>query len=265
MLPSESAPATGDAVRDVVPLASATLVAWWTTVRPAGFFPNAPWPPRLAAIVAVLGIAASAWAVARAPRRLVPIVLAGFVAPCAVAWVLGPESATALSEPIEVFVGAVAWTTVGLVLIRPQAVAAPSGASGGRGPTIGAADDVARMAIKELDEALVREEPPPKLAPRHPLPRLAAVPLYAAGVLSAVVAMQVVRVSTQTPDRAVLARMVAAAIALALLATAGDLVEVRYLERRSPRPRTRLQRSTVVFAVLAVLAFVYFFAIGRDH
>ncbi len=254
-----------DASRDVAPLVAATLVAWWTTVRPAGFFPGNSWSPRIAAGLAVAGVVVAAVAILRGSRHVVAIVLAGFVLPAAVAWVLGPESATALSEPIEVFVGMIAWAAIGVLLLRPQAVAAPRGAEGGRGPTIGAGDDVARMAMKELDAALVREEPKPVLAPRAKMPRLASLPLYAAVGLASLVALQIVRVGTNVPDRAVLARIVAAAVALALLSAAGDLVEVRYLERRAPAPRTRLQRALAAFAVLAVLALVYFLLVGRDR
>jgi hypothetical protein len=121
------------------------------------------------------------------------------------------------------------------------------------------------MAIKELDAALVNEEPPPKLVPRAAMPRWASLPLYVGAMLSAAVALQIVRVGSNLPDRAVLARMVGAACAIALLSTAGDLVEVRYLTRRAPRPRTRLQRAGRAIVGLAVLAFLYFLVIGRDR
>jgi len=253
-----------DATRDLVPVVAATLVAWWTTVRPAGFFPGATWPSKLAAVLAVLGIVAASIVILRRGRGLSAILLGGFVVPSAIAWLLGQEAATALADPIEVFVGAVAWTTVGLVLIRPQAVAIPRGAEGGRGPTIGAGDDVARVAMKELDAALVREEPP-KLTPRQPTPRLASLPLWIAGTLTAVVAMQTVRVASNVPDRAVLARIAGAAIAIGLLSTAGDLVEVRYLGRKPPAPRTRLHRALTAFSVLLVLGFIWFAWLGRDR
>lgn len=254
-----------DRVRDVVPVVAATLVAWWTTVRPAGYFPGSTWPPKIAATLAVIGIVAAGAVIMRGGRGLVAILIAGFLVPSAAAWVLGQQSATALADPIEVFVGAVAWTAVGLVLIRPQAVAAPRGASGGAGPTIGASDDVARMAMKELDAALVKESPPPKLVPRHPLARLGSLPLYVAVGLAAIVAMQIVRVGSNVPDRAVLARIVGAAIAIALVSTAGDLVEVRYLARKEAKPRSRLQRALVALAILGLLAFLWFVWLGRDR
>lgn len=254
-----------DRVRDVVPVVAATIVAWWTTVRPAGYFPGSTWPPKLAATIAFLGIVAAATTIVRGGRGLAAILMAGFIVPSAAAWILGPQSATALADPIEVFVGAVAWTAVGLVLIRPQAVAAPRGAEGGRGPTIGAGDDVARVAMKEIDAALVREDPPPKLVPRHPIARTASIPLYVGVGLTAMVAMQIVRVGSNVPDRAVLARIVGAAIAIALLSAAGDLVEVRYLARKPPRVRTRFQRSLVALSVLGLLAFVWFVWLGRDR
>lgn len=253
-----------DAIRDVIPVAAATFVAWWTTVRPAGYFPGAPWAPKLAASIAVLGIVAAAAAILRGRKALVAILIAGFIVPSAAAWLLGPEGATALAEPVEVFVGAIAWTAVGLVLIRPQAVAAPRGAEGGRGPTIGSGDDAARVAMKELDAALVHD-PPPKLVPRHPIARLASLPLYVAVALAAVVAMQVVRVASNVPDRAVLARIAGAAVAIALLSAAGDLVEVRYLARKTARVRSRFQRALTALAVLAVLAFLWFVWLGNDR
>ncbi len=255
-----------DRLRDALPVAAATLVAWWTTVRPAGYFPGATWPPRIAATLAVLGILAAGAVIIRGGRGLVAILIAGFVVPSAAAWILGPQSATALADPVEVFVGAIAWTAVGLVLIRPQAVAAPRGAEGGAGPTIGASDDVARMAMKELDAALVKDaSPPPKLVPRHPLPRLGALPLWVAVGVAAAVAMQIVRVGSNVPDRAVLARMVGAAIAIALVSTAGDLVEVRYQARKPPPSKTRLQRSLTALAILVVLAFLWFVWLGKDR
>jgi hypothetical protein len=254
-----------DPSRDVVPLVAAMAVAWWTTVRPAGFFPGAAWPQRATAGLAIVGVIAATWTLMRGARHLVTVVLAGFLFPCAITWLIGPEAATALSEPIEVFVGAIAWTTLGVLLIRPSAVAIPRGSEGGGGPTIGASDDVARMAIKELDAALVKEEPPPKLTPRTTMPRWASLPLYLGAALAAAVALQIVRVGSNLPDRAVLARMVGAACAIALLSTAGDLVEVRYQSRRVPKARTRLQRAGRAIVGLAVLAFVYFVLIGRDR
>lgn len=254
-----------DTTRDVVPVVAATLVAWWTTVRPAGFFPGSTWAPKVAAVLAVLGIVAAAIVILRRGRGLSAILLGGFVVPSAIAWLLGQEAATALADPVEVFVGAVAWTTVGLVLIRPQAVAIPRGAEGGQGPTIGAGDDAARVAMKELDAALIREEPPPKLTPRQPTPRLASLPLWVAAALTAAVALQTVRVASNVPDRAVLARIAGAAIAIGLLSTAGDLVEVRYLGRKPPAARTRLQRALTAFAALGILAFLWFAWLGRDH
>jgi hypothetical protein len=262
---AEAAPTTNrDPIRDVIPVAAATLVAWWTTVRPAGFFPGATWPPKIAAALAMLGIVGASVAIMRGRQGLVWILIAGFVAPSTLAWILGPQSATALAEPVEVFVGAIAWTAVGLVLIRPQAVAAPRGAEGGRGPTIGAGDDAARVAMKELDAALVHD-PPPKLVPRHPIARLASLPIYVAVALAAIVAMQVVRVASNVPDRAVLARIAGAAIAIALLSAAGDLVEVRYLARQQAKPRSRLQRALTAFAILAVLTFIWFVWLGNDR
>lgn len=254
-----------DRVRDVVPVVAATIVAWWTTVRPAGFFPGSTWPPKTAAAIAFLGIVLAGATIVRRGRGLAAILMGGFIVPSAAAWVLGPQSATALADPIEVFVGAVAWTAVGLVLIRPQAVAAPRGAEGGRGPTIGAGDDAARVAMKEIDAALVKEDPPPKLVPRHPIARTASIPLYVGVGLAAMVAMQIVRVGSNVPDRAVLARIVGAAIAIALLSAAGDLVEVRYLARKPPRVRTRIQRSLIAMAVIALLVFVWFVWLGRDR
>lgn len=262
--PPDGRTADRDPIRDAIPVAAATLVAWWTTVRPAGFFPGATWPPKLAASLAVLGIVAAAAAIMRGQKGLVTILIIGFLLPSATAWVLGPQGATALAEPVEVFVGAIAWTAVGLVLIRPQAVAAPRGAEGGAGPTIGAGDDVARMAMKELDAALVRE-PPPKLVPRHPIARLGSLPLYVAVALAAIVAMQVVRVGSNVPDRAVLARIAGAAIAIALLSAAGDLVEVRYQARQPAKPRSRLHRAMVALAVIALLAFIWFVWLGKDR
>lgn len=253
-----------DTTRDVVPVVAATLVAWWTTVRPAGFFPGGTLLPKLAAGLAFLGIVAAAMVIVRRGRHLSWILLGGFVAPSALAWLLGQEAATALADPVEVFVGAIAWTTLGLVLIRPQAVAIPRGAEGGMGPTIGAGDDVARVAMKELDAALVREAPP-KLTPRQPTPRLASLPLWVAAGLTGVVALAIVRVASNVPDRAVLARIAGAAVGIGLLSTAGDLVEVRYLGRKPPAPRTRLQRALTAFAALAFLTFLWFAWLGRDH
>jgi len=253
-----------DPLRDTIPVAAATLVAWWTTVRPAGFFPGATWPPKIAASLAVVGIVAAGAAMLRGRKALVAILIVGFIVPSAFAWLLGPQSATALAEPIEVFVGAVAWIAVGLVLIRPLAVAAPRGAEGGRGPTIGAGDDAARVAMKELDAALVHD-PPPKLVPRHPIARLASMPIYVAVALVAIVSMQVVRVGSNVPDRAVLARIAGAAVAIALLSAAGDLVEVRYLARQPARPKARLQRAMTALAVIAVLAFIWFIWLGNDR
>lgn len=254
-----------DTTRDLVPVAASTLVAWWTTVRPAGFFPGSTWLPRLAALLALAGILAATFVIVRRTRGLSAILLGGFVVPSALAWLLGQEAATALADPIEVFVGAVAWTTVGLLLIRPQAVAIPRGAEGGQGPSIGAGDDAARVAMKELDAAMIHEDPPPKLTPRQPTPRLASLPLWSAAVLTALVAMQSLRVASNVPDRAVLARMAAAAVAIGLLSTAGDLVEVRYLGRKESTPKTRLQRSLGALAALGLLMVLAMVWLRQDR
>lgn len=252
-----------DLARDVLPIAAATFVAWWTTVRPAGFGPAASIPAKIAAVTSLLGAALGAFAVAKRAQGIVTLLLGAFVTPAAAAWVLGAEGATALADPIEIFVGAVAWAIVGVLLIRPQAVAVPEGAEGGAGPTIGAADDAARVAMKELDAA-VGTDPPPKLVPRHPLPRLSALPLYVAVLLAAGAAIPIVRVSSSSPDRAVLARIVAAAIAIALLSTGGDLVEVRYLARRPAAPKRRLQRAAIVLGFAAIALVLGLAIFSRD-
>jgi hypothetical protein len=265
------AQAERDTVGDTLPLCAAALVAWWTTVRPAAFvaaptFRNGwldAWAPRVTGTIALFGVALSGWAVARRAPGFVAIVLASFVAPCAVTWVLGAESATALSEPIEVLLGAIAWTAVGVVLMRPQAVAVPRGAEGGRGPTIGAGDDVARVAMKEV-EAEFLVEPPPKLVPRQPQPLLASVPVVVSAVLAGAVGYQAMRVAANVPERAILARIVGAACAIALLSAGGELVEVRYLPRRESTPRKRLQRALIPIAVFVVLLFIGAVLAGRE-
>jgi hypothetical protein len=255
-----------DLVGDLTPFVFGALVAWWTTVRPAAFGVGGTWPTRIAAGCAVAGIAATAGGIVRGTRYFVPLVVAAFILPCAITWFLGRESATALSEPLEIFVGAVAWTTLGIVLMRPQAVAAPTGAAGSRGPTIGAGDDVARVAMREVEAEFAREEPQARLTPRQKQPRLAALPLIVAAIIASCIGIMVVRIGTNEPERAILARIAGAAVVIAVLSTAGDLVEVRYLTRKPPKPRTRLQRTLVTFAVLAVLAFIGFvFIAGRGE
>jgi hypothetical protein len=252
-----------DLVGDVAPFVAAAIVAWWTTVRPAAFGVAATWWTRTPGILALVGGGIVAMEIARGTRRLVATILVAWVAPCALTWVLGRGNATALSEPIEVFVGAIAWTAIGIVLMRPQAVAAPKGASGGRGPTIGASDDVARVAMREVEAEMMPGEPPPKLRPRHPMPRLASLALIVAGVLASVVGLSLARVGTNEQERAILARLAAAAGAIVLLSTAGDLVEVRYLNRAVPKPRKRLSRAVVSLAILALLVFIGFVLINR--
>jgi hypothetical protein len=257
-----------DPISDTLPLVLSATAAWWTTVRAGSFGPTATWITRVPALVALVGIAFGALAIVRGSRRYVWIVLGGFVVPSAAAWLLSPDPAsnalagTALLEPIELFLGALAWTTLGLVLMRPHAVVVPRGAQGGRGPTIGAGDDVSRIAMREVEAELRPEEPTMRLLPRHVLPRLAVLPLWAAIALTAVAAYQLVRVAT--PDRAILARLAAAAIAIALFGTASDLVEVRYLARARPTSSTRLSRAGVTLAVVVLLAVVGFVLIGRD-
>ena len=252
-----------DLVGDVAPFVAAALVAWWTTVRPSAFGVAATWWTRTPGILALLGAGLIAMEIARGTRRLVTTILVVWIAPCALTWILGRQNATALSEPIEIFVGAIAWTAIGIVLMRPQAVAAPKGASGGRGPTIGAADDVARVAMREVEAEMMPGEPPPKLRPRHPMPRVASLALVVAGVLASIVGLSLARVGTNEPERAILARLAAAAGAIVLLSTAGDLVEVRYLNRAAPKPRKRLSRAMVSLAILALLVFIGLVLINR--
>ena len=257
----------GDSLlRELGPMVVAALVAWWTTVRPAGLYTGSPWPPRVAATMAGLGIVVIAVVLSRGIRLLVPVVLAAFVLPSAAAWVLGPTSPTTLAEPIEVLVGALAWTTIGIVLIRPQAVAVPKGSEGGGGPTIGAGDDIARVAMRELD-AMVDDEPPPRLHPRHPLPRLGQLPLWVAAALSGMVTYALLRLppGANAPERALLARTVGTACVIALLSAGGELVEVRYLARKRPSGRTRLSRTGGAIVALALLAFVWMVFLGRDR
>jgi len=215
---------------------------------------------RVTAVLAAFGIFLSGMCIVRRWRNFVAIVLGTFVVPCTATWILGPESATALSEPLEVLLGAIGWTTLGIVLMRPQAVAVPRGAEGGRGPTIGAGDDLARVTMKEVEAEFAPQEPAQKLTPRQKQPGLAAAPVVIAAILSALVGWQVMRVGTNVPDRAVLARIVGAACAIALLSTAGELVEVRYLTRKVPKAKTRLQRAMVALAILGLLVFIYFVA-----
>lgn len=265
---AEAARQARDPIGDTLPLVLSASAAWWTTVRSGSFGPTATWWTRAPALVALLGIALGAYAIVRGSRRYVWIVLGTFVLPSTVAWLLAAEpdgstmSGAALLEPIELFLGALAWTTLGLVLMRPHAVVVPRGAEGGRGPTIGAGDDVSRIAMREVEAELRPEEPTARLLPRHPLPRLAVLPLWTGIALAAVAAYQLLRVAS--PDRAILARLAGAAIAIALLGTASDLVEVRYLPRKRPEPSTRLARAGLLLALVVLLAVVGFVLIGRD-
>ena len=251
-----------DVLGDTAPFIAASLVAWWTTVRPAAFGVAGSWSTRAPSLVALAGIALTAMVIVRGLRHLVAIALSSFVLPCAVTWVLGPENATALSDPWEVFVGAIAWTAIGVVLMRPRAVAAPRGAEGGRGPTIGAGDDVARVAMREVEAELVSQEPPPRLQPRQKPPGLAFIPLAAGAALSCAIGVSVMRIGSNQPDRAVLARIVGAAVAIALLSTAGDMVEVRYLPRKIPKAKTRVSRSWIAFAIAMVLLILGVLVLG---
>ena len=254
-----------DRIGDVAPFAAAALIAWWTTVRPAALGADATWWTRGAGLAALLGVALVVVEIVRGARRLVATILATFVLPCAVTWAVGRDNATALSEPIEIFVGAVAWAAIGVVLMRPRAVAAPIGAAGGGGPTIGAADDVARVVAREVEADLSRGEPQARLLARHPLPRFASIALLAGALLVGAIGLLLARVGSNEPERAILARMVAAGVAIALLSTAGDLVEVRYLARQPVKPRRRLQRAMIPLALLALLAFVGFLLLGRGE
>jgi hypothetical protein len=265
---AEGARQERDPLSDSLPLVLSAGAAWWTTVRAGSFGPMATWWTRVPALVALAGIALGALAIVRGSRRYVWIVLFGFVGPSLAAWLLAPDpgggtiTGAALLEPIELFLGALAWATLGLVLMRPHAVVVPRGAEGGRGPTIGASDDVSRIAMREVEAELRPEEPAHRLQPRHVLPRLAMLPLWAGIGLAAIAAYQLLRVAT--PDRAILARLAATAIAIGLLGAAGDLVEVRYLSRRRPTATSRLSRAGLVLAALVLLAFLGFVLIGRD-
>ena len=265
---AEAARPARDPFGDTLPLVLSAGAAWWTTVRAGSFGPTATWATRAPALVALIGIAFGALAIVRGSRRYVWIVLGGFVVPSAAAWLLSPDPAssalagTALLEPIELFLGALSWATLGLVLMRPHAVVVPRGAQGGRGPTIGAGDDVSRIAMREVEAELRPEEPTMRLLPRHVLPRLAVLPLWTAIALAAVAAYQLVRVAT--PDRAILARLAGAAVAIALFGAASDLVEVRYLARARPGASSRLSRAGLALAVVVLLGVVGFVLLGRD-
>jgi hypothetical protein len=238
---------------DLAPFTAAALVAWWTTVRPSGWYPGAAPSSRWAAGVALVGIVVVGVGIVLRRRHFWTTVMLCFIAPSIVAWVLGPEQSTALLEPLELFVGAMAWSAVGILLIRPQAVAIPRGAEGGAGPSIGAGDDAARVLMRTLDDG---GEPPPPLVPRHAMPRLGPLPLWIGAIAASMVAYQVLRVSSNVPERAVLARTVAAAATIGLFGVAGDLAEVRYSSRVRPKSRTRGGRALVAFAVLAVMIVV---------
>jgi hypothetical protein len=246
---------------EVVPFAAAATIAWWTTVRPAGWFPGAPAPARWSASAALVGLAVAVVALAigarptrraGAPSATPPswaLTFLAFIVPSTAAWLLGPEQSTSLLEPVELFVGALAWVAIGVLLIRPQSVVAPDGAEGDRGPSIGAGDDAARWGSRAFDESA---EPPPALTARHAMPRWASLPLWIAGAAIASIAYQLLAVSSNVPERAVLARACGAAAAIALFGAAGDLAEVRYLSRARPRTRTRFQRATLALLVVAV-------------
>ncbi len=244
-----------DVLGDIAPFVLGAIIAWWTTVRPAAFGLVGTWPTRIVASSALAGVAFAALTIGRRSRHVVAVILAAFVFPCALTWFLGRESATALSEPLEIFVGAIAWAAVGVVLMRPRAVAAPKGARGGRGPTIGAGDDVARVAMREVEAEFAREEPQQRLTPRQKQPRLALLPLWVGAAIAAVIGVMAARVGTNEPERAILARIAASGVVIALLSTAGDLVEVRYMSRKVPKAKTRLQRTAYALAALILLAF----------
>ena len=261
---SRAAERDRDPLADTAPLLGAALVAWWTTVRSSGFSYAGTAPAKVAAVLALVGVAASSVAVYRRHRFAYAFVLVGFIVPAAAAWLLGPQGATALLDPMEIFVGGLAWALFGVVVIRPQAVAVPRGSEGGRGPSIGTTDDAARVMMRALDDQLADPKAKFVLSPRKPTPRWASFPALVGALACTAVAYQVSRVGTNFVDRAILARTVGAGSMLVLLATAGDLVEARYTARKRSPPRSRMQRAGLAIATAIVVGAVGYVTILRD-
>lgn len=253
-----------DPLADTAPLAGAALVAWWTTVRPAGTSFAATQPAKFAAALAFAGIGVAAAAVHRRVAHAHAIALAAVVLPAAVAWWLGPESASALLDPVEIFVGALGWTLFGVVVIRPRAVVVPRGADAGLGPAIGAGDDAARVTLQSLDDGAVAGPIAP-LTPRRPLPAWASTPMIVASVGVLAFLVETARVATTVVERAVLIRACATAASLLLFTTAGALMESRYGARKEAPARSRLQRAGLAVAVALAVGAVGWLLLLRGN
>jgi hypothetical protein len=253
-----------DPLADTAPLAGAALVAWWTTVRPSGTSFAATEPAKFAASLAFLGVGVATIAVHRRVRNAHAIALAAVVVPAAAAWLFGPESASALLDPIEIFVGALAWALFGVIVIRPRAVVVPRGADAALGPAIGAADDAARVTLQSLDDPST-SGPVAPLTSRRPLPSWASTPMLVASIGTLAFLVEVSRVATTVVERAVLVRACATAAALILFTTAGALMEARYSARKPAPARSRLQRAGLSMAVALAVGAVGWLLLLRGN
>ncbi|MFI5303035.1 MAG: hypothetical protein ACHREM_33510, partial [Polyangiales bacterium] len=241
-----------DPLADTAPLAGAALVAWWTTVRPSGTSFAASDPAKISALFALAGVVVAAVAIHRRQPRAHLVALGAVVVPAIATWLLGPDNASALLDPIEILVGALAWMLFGVIVIRPRSVVVPRGADASLGPAMGAGDSVARVPMQLLDDA-ARAGPAAPLTPRRTMPRWASTPMLVASVGALAFLVEASRVATTVVERAVLARACATGAALVLFTTAGALMEARYVARKGSPARSRLSRAGLSIVVVLVV------------
>jgi hypothetical protein len=210
-------------------MALATLVAWWTTVFPALVAPHGTlcaffvWFS-LASGLVVCAVA-GAWFSKTVPMAMAFVV--GFAFPATLALVFGDAEATLQFEPLDSIAGILAWATLGLLVMRPEAIT-PS--------------------THDLPA-----DRPHRLLPRKAYPSLSRVSFLAlSAVVLMVVGYRLLSVVEDT-EHAILARTALIVIIAAVFSAAGEAGVAIYSTRVPATIAARFGRAR--WALLALIAF----------
>jgi hypothetical protein len=205
------------------------LYAWGVTVAPAVWTRGASVVAKVAAVVALLVLVGSVAAERRWKARARIFGLWGFVLACALAWSAAPAA------------------------FAPLRIDAPRGLAGMAGWALFALASAApALHAREDDDRVVLDDR--ELLPRRGLGR--GDVLYVAVAACVAVVLQLFGWRIAVAERALLVRLVALALGLAILGASVDVALTRHLPRVVRSTQGRMREATGALVVLALLGLV---------
>jgi hypothetical protein len=216
------------------------VYAWGVTVAPAAWSRGAPLLAKIAALVALAGVAVAVVGERRWGARARIPALWSFVLASAIAWSAAPAALGPLRmDAPRAMAGMLGWALFALTFAAPAIDARSTLPSGDDPP-----------------------DPNPPLAPRRVLAR--GDGLYVAGGALFAIGLQGIGWQVSNAERAILVRVVSLAAGIALLAVSTQVALARHVPRVPDRPARRLRRAMAPLVALGLLALSGLLLAFRD-